>query len=305
MPDTGALASVAPKNLERHAVLRDFLARDLFFVGAFPKSGSTWLQVMLNAHPEVGCRGEGHFFNNLWPLLEEALNRHNTVIDRKNATIFAEFQPYPRFDRDHFEYLMAVAVGLLMTRAHGDQDKRVLGEKTPNTVLRLTQLEAVFPRAKFVHVVRDGRDCAVSAWFHNHRTNPEELYRRHGTFERFSEHIAKIWLANVTAGLKFRSGRAEQCHVVRYEDLSRDPLVAMRPLLAFLGVDTDDAIVRRCVAEGRFEKMSGGRARGEEDRSSFLRRGVVGDWREHFGDEANQRFFAIAGPLMEKVGYRL
>jgi hypothetical protein len=285
------------------ADVRDFLAKDLFFVGSFPKSGSTWLQVMLNAHPEVACRGEGHFFDHFWPLLEDALKKHNGLIDLKNKTIFEEFEPFPRFDQEHMLVLMATSIALLLGRSKNVRERRVLGEKTPNNLLHLTQLDAVFPRAKFVQVIRDGRDCAVSAWFHNQRTNPSELQRRHGTFARFSEHIARIWSANVEIGLRFAASRPGRCLIVRYEDLCRDPAAELRALFGFLDVDTGEALLRHCATEGRFEKMSGGRSPGVEDRGSFLRRGVSGDWRNHFSIRTNRAFFAIAGDVMGRVGY--
>jgi hypothetical protein len=289
--------------LTRHTDIQQFLAKDLFFIGAFPKSGSTWLQVMLNAHPEIGCHGEGHFFDHFWPLLEAALTKHNQLIGLKNATIFEEFPPFPQFNQEHLHFLMASAVALLLIRGKDTRDKRVVGEKTPNNLLHLERLEAVFPTAKFVQIVRDGRDCAVSAWFHNHRTNPTELRRRHGTFASFANHIAEIWSANVEIGLRFRASRAGRCHIVRYEDLCRDPHEGLRAVLSFLNADTSDAVVRRCVAEGSFERMSGGRSPGVEDRASFLRRGIAGDWRNHFTLRANRAFVAIAGGVMGQLGY--
>jgi len=300
----GAAVSATPSTFAGwHEDVRNFLAKDLFFVGSFPKSGSTWLQVMLNAHPDIACHGEGHFFDHFWPLLEDALKKHNGLIDLKNKTIFEEFQPFPRFDRAHFNFLMASAMALLLSRYDDVQGKRVVGEKTPNNLLHLMQLESVFPRAKFVQVVRDGRDCAVSAWFHNQRTNPEELLRRHETFARFSEHIARIWSANVEIGLRFGASRPDRCLIIRYEDLCRDPATTLRALFGFLEVDAGDALLHRCVAEGRFERMTGGRSAGVEDRASFLRRGVSGDWRNHFTIRTNRAFFGIAGAVMGRMGY--
>ena len=80
---------------------------------------------------------------------------------------------------------MATSIALLLGRYKDVRERRVVGEKTPNNLLHLTQLDAVFPRAKFVQVIRDGRDCAVSAWFHNQRTNPSELQRRHENVRAF------------------------------------------------------------------------------------------------------------------------
>ena len=53
-------------------VIEEMREKHLFFMGGLPKSGSTWLQIMLHAHPEVSCAGEGHFMTYLAPRLSEA-----------------------------------------------------------------------------------------------------------------------------------------------------------------------------------------------------------------------------------------
>ena len=58
-----------------------------------------------------------------------------------------------------------------------------------------------------------------------------------------------------------------------------------------------------CVADSSFEKLTRGRGRGQEDRSSFYRRGAIGDWREHFDEEAIEAFAAKAGDLLIQLGY--
>jgi Sulfotransferase family len=303
MPDQGNQPSVTINYLEQHADIRNFFAKDLFFIGANPKSGSTWLQVMLNAHPDISCRGEGHFIDRLSPSLRDALKQHSALITLKNTTIFNELPPFPPFLNEHFRYLLTSAIALLLMQSANPRTARVIGEKTPNNVVHFAQLHALFPHAKFLHVLRDGRDCAVSAWFHNQRTNPEELRRRHPTFEHFAESIAQSWKVIVAAGNAFCATHPGRCLTVRYDELSLHPRETMVAVLAFLGVAADDNIVARCVDQGAFEKMSGGRLPGMEDRSSFMRQGQSGNWRQHFTPEANRRFLSIAGEAMTLSGF--
>ena len=61
-------------------------------------------------------------------------------------------------------------------------------------------------------------------------------------------------------------------------------------------------VARSCTESASFEKMSGRRP-GQEDATSHLRKGVVGDWREHFDDEISFRFESIAGYLLTELGY--
>ena len=45
-------------------------SKQIFFIGGTAKSGTTWVQLLLDAHPEVSCNGEGHFLDNLKPALK-------------------------------------------------------------------------------------------------------------------------------------------------------------------------------------------------------------------------------------------
>ena len=306
----GPVAAAKPVPQERvdyqdlHANIEKFLAKDLFFIGAHPKSGTTWLQVMLNAHPEISCSGEGHFINRFAPLLETAVKTHNQLIARKNGSIFREFKPFPLLGQHEFTYLVASAISLMMMRATDFQRARVIGEKTPDNVLHFAQLAAIFPNAKFLHVLRDGRDCVVSTWFHNLRVNPEETQRRYQTMHDFITFMAKSWSSYVDRGLRFQAAYPQRCLTVRYEDMVANPRDAMRAVFQFLSVDVSLAVLRRCVEAGKFETMSGGRQPGEENRASFLRQGMPENWRQHLTPEDNKAFLDIAGNVMTRVGYK-
>ena len=77
----------------------------------------------------------------------------------------------------------------------------------------------------------------------------------------------------------------------------------MTRLLRFLGAASDEKSVGRCVAAATFERLSKGRIRGEEDPSSFFRKGVAGDWRSAFTDRDRRLVEEEAGGLLRKLGY--
>lgn len=304
MPDQTTALPDTFSYSEQQAGIARVLAKDLFFIGAYPKSGTTWLQVMLNAHPEIICRGEGHLLDRFAPLLEGAVNTQNNFIRQKNTTVFRGLPPFPRFEEQHLLFLLVSAIALILGRSDDRRDVRVIGEKTPDNLRYFPLLGRLFPTAKFLHVVRDGRDCAVSAWFHNLRVNAKELHRRHGTFDRFSEDTARRWTPWVEGGLRFCAARPERCMTVRYEDMVERGDDTMRAVLGFLGVEASADVVRRCIAAGAFEAMSGGRQRGIEDRGSFTRLGLPGNWRDHLTAESNGVFQAIAGEMLTRLGYQ-
>src|SRR5690606_15031419 len=85
-----------------------------------------------------------------------------------------------------------------------------------------------FPNAKFIHVIRDGRDCAAS--FHRRwQSNPRRTVTR--------------WKHSVRQGREQGASLGDRYLEVRYEDVTRDPDIALRGICSFLGIEFDDSIL--------------------------------------------------------------
>jgi hypothetical protein len=303
MADIAAAADRFDFDSLQHAVAR-VRSEQVFFIGGAPKSGTTWLQYLLNAHPEVSCGGEGHFPNRLLPMLAKALQTYNTGINVKNRSIYGRRTGQPLFTDQHAYHLVTVAIGMMLSRPE-KPNARIVGDKTPDNVRHFALLANLFPRAKFIHIVRDARDCAVSAWFHNQRLNPTELAKKFDAFGPFAERFAQIWAGNVRTGVTFANAAPERCLTIRYEDLCDNSLNSLDPVCAFLGASRDPATLRACCEAADFVNLSGGRSRGQEDRGSFFRRGVPGDWRRHFDVQTERAFREKAEPWMANFRYSL
>jgi lipopolysaccharide transport system ATP-binding protein len=92
--------------------------------------------------------------------------------------------------------------------------------------------------------------------------------------------------------------------LLHYEDLLLRDEEILVPLLTrkcSLGVSAET--VRKAIASCRFEKLTGGRSRGEEDVTSHERKGVAGDWRNHFTERVKREFKARYGDLLIATGY--
>jgi hypothetical protein len=286
-----------------HSANSALRSKQIFFVGGAMKSGTTWLQILLDMHPSISCNGEGHIPNHLAPLLKRALDEHNDYIVWKNTTIFKEFRGYPSFTEEHYLYLLASAITFLLSEQTKHKSARAIGEKTPDNVFFLPLLSAVFPRARFIQVIRDGRDCAVSGWFHNLRVSPEWTRKTYTSMDDYVKKFAEIWASAVSAGCKFGEQQSARYMELRYEDLSSNPEGTLETVFRFLGVGFSQDTVKKCCAGGSFEKLSGGRSRGEENRESFLRKGLPGEWRNHLNDEMNKIFQEKAGEWLSRFGY--
>ncbi len=304
-----AVNTEAPaENFDCRAILSDLqqlLSKQLFFIGGGIGAGTTWLQVLLDQHPEISCRGEGHFVTFLAGGLHHIIGEYNRYLSTKNAIIYRELQGYPLFGTIEFNALHATAMLLMMNKQRGGKSARAVGEKTPENVRTFDGLRIAFPTAKFIHMLRDPRDSAVSGWHLGQRTDPAEVAATFGNKTGYFRKYLDFWLSETMQGIEFGRRYPRQYIRLHYADLLERAEAALQPVLASLGVDDSPEIARSCIAAADFRQLSGGRERGREDPSSHLRRGVNGDWVNHFDDEMNQLYLAKAGPVMKLTGVEL
>jgi Sulfotransferase family len=278
----------------------------LFIVGC-PRSGTTLLGRMVDAHPDVAVIHEGRFapdwFERMRGLTAEGLVMPELIDELlahppfRNVSASREqlegllgdgdAVPYAEFVRGIFD---------LHGRAHG---KRLVGDKTPHYVRSIPTLHELWPEARIVHLIRDGRDVSQSvlAW--------RKVAERGGSVARFSafqeDRIAAVacwweWLV--------RLGREDGAalgpglyHEIRYESLVAEPAEECRRLCDFLGVHFDDRMIG--FHEGRERNDPGLNAK------KAWRRVTPGlrDWRSEMPPGDVERFEAAAGGLLDELGY--
>jgi hypothetical protein len=145
------------------------------------------------------------------------------------------------------------------------------------------------------HVVRDPRDILVSAYFSHLHSHPvedwpqlsqirEHLQRRSRSSGLLESFVHQQYQFRQMAAWRPRPGVRE----VRMEELTAAPEDGFVDVLDSMGLvghgerQVSEATVRRIVHANRFEVLSGGRAAGQEDETDHYRKGVAGDWVEHF-----------------------
>ena len=77
----------------------------------------------------------------------------------------------------------------------------------------------------------------------------------------------------------------------------------MTRLFEWFGCDASQATVAEVVARNAFSVVSGGRSPGEADAKSFLRKGIAGDWKNHFDAECDALYREVAGEALDAAGY--
>jgi hypothetical protein len=174
--------------------------------------------------------------------------------------------------------------------------KPLVGDKTPGYVREMATLHALWPRARFVHLIRDGRDVwlSVADW-----NKADRSLGRFATWPRDPVTTAALWWER-SVRLGRETGRPlgpALYHEVRYEDLVGDPAEVSRALCTFLGIAYDEAMLQ--YHEGR-QRDAGGRSA----KSAWLPPTPgLRDWRKQMAAADVERFEAAAGDLLDELGY--
>jgi hypothetical protein len=264
------------------------------FIGGAVKSGTTWVEKLLNAHPELFMTGENHLFS--WPP-EDAVR---SLFDQNQHPYFYSLVPTPKAGHLYAGMFRWGFACVLLSQYKAISDIAVLGDKSPTYSQHVAQILSLFPNARYIHCVRHPLDVAVARMFHesNLLNDSPELsaiplrYRsRVASFvripikkgEMFREPALLRWCLdewiNANVALQdFNTKRSDRILIVRYEDLASNGTSQIGKILRFLGVRVDRALIRKCKIESHFTKLSGGRPPGEENVRSFYRKGIVGDY---------------------------
>ncbi len=141
-----------------------------FFIVGCPRSGTTLVQRMINAHNQIAITPESHWIPRL-SLRPWAVNREGFVTTKLIRRILAN----PKFARlklgkDELTMLYRKRkkntyfelVSLIFDMYGNTQGKPLVGDKTPDYVRSMQTLHELWPTSRFVHVIRDGRDVALS-----------------------------------------------------------------------------------------------------------------------------------------------
>jgi tetratricopeptide (TPR) repeat protein len=283
-----------------HAIT-DVLKKRLFFIAGTEKSGTTWLQQLIDAHPRAACRGEGQFFTSLVPEMTSAIQRYSTFVSGLNQKVFSETGGFPELTEASRLKIIRYAIGCLLSEYGAGREIDAVGEKTPGTTRALPLVEALFPQAKVIFILRDGRDIAISGWMHLQRQYGPEQARE--TLENYAIRIAICWWQDYMKALRFSVQHHGRMHIVRYEDLHESPRETLAGIFDFLDLASSDNILDDCLSQADFSRLSGGRSRGEENPASHFRKGIVGDWKNHFDSATIAAFESRAGDLLHHLGY--
>lgn len=97
--------------------------------------------------------------------------------------------------------------------------------------------------------------------------------------------------------------RLEKVFLLRYEELSLDTWGSLQRLVEFIGFTVPPDILQKICEFNSFQYLSGGRPPGQEDRAHHYRKGIIGDWKNHYTEENKETVKMACGQLLIDIGY--
>jgi len=306
---------------EEVSEIKQFFLREKFFIFGHARSGTTLLMRLLRLHPEVHCNYQAHFFTRQ-PLLKSLVNTPEAEewLTRKSN----------RWNqgRDLSPLVLRATADFIMERDAAKEGKMIVGDKSPSSTIHgqaVRDLHAVYPDAKLVYIVRDGRDVLISERFRNlveeskflkaeDKHVIEELRKdqtpfTNGTRSIFTESVIRRvtngWVTNVreTEEEGKRLFRDNYCSL-RYEDVLEHPFEELSRLWKFLGVKKIDKSLEKTIkAEMESNPDEDWQAKRNEGIASFLPKGHAGNWERLFTAHDKALFKEVAGEMLIKWNY--
>ena len=306
--------------------IKHFFPREKFFILGHARSGTTLLMRLARLHPEVHCNYQAHFFTRkpLLKLLVDSSDMEEWLTRKSNRW---------NQGRDLSPLVLRASADFIMEREAAREGKRIVGDKSPSSTIHgqaVRDMHAVYPDAKLIYIVRDGRDVLISERFRNFveeskfltmedkrilsdlRLDPASF--RLGSTQAFSDgrrsiftdtfirRVAKGWAIN----LQETEDEAKRLYgrnyfALRYEDLLKNPFREMSRLWKFLGVERiDKSLEKKIKAEMESNPDEEWQAKRDEGIAPFLPKGQAGNWQRLFSAKDTSVFKEVAGDELVK-----
>ena len=260
-----------------------------FFIVGNDRSGTTMLRMILDRGPDAAIPPESMFLTDVAPGTPDPQALAEEVWNHPKVALWELPGPAPQLapglDPDAAIRAALAAPFEAYARKLG---KPRWGDKTPHYVNHDDAQLEIWPDARFVVIVRDGRDVALSL-------------RRMPFGPNNAWAAAQWWARGIRAGERAQARHPGHVMTVRYEDLARDPSTHVPPVCAFLGLAYDEDMLALERAD---------RSRIVADQASWfptLFDGVnakaVERWRREMPRRDQAVFAALAGAELARFGY--
>ena len=286
----------------------DYAGENLVFVVGCPRSGTTWVQRLLATHPCVRTGQESDIFD-LYVGPQLRIWQQELAVDssgRGGVGLGCYFT-----DDEYRSILKAYLLKLLAPMVGELKPGELFVEKTPGHVLYATEIRALLPNVRFIHVLRDARDTVASLLSASRGWGRTWAPRR-------AADAARTWVTHVRAAQRAKESLpSAQFIEVRYETFHRDGASELRKVADWLHLTWSDEDVRNALQRnspdaaraGRGTPIPLGGAFGQggnttvKEPPGFIRRASTGGWQRDLNALEKLQVWRVAHATMAELGY--
>jgi len=266
------------------------------FVLGVRRSGTTLLRVMLDRHSQLAVPDESYFVPQLADRHRGRVDPDAFLDDLSRITTLRDWGLRVDDVRPRLRPGMrpGEAIGAVYEAYAALHGKPRWGDKTPMYMRHLSLLERLFPDAQFVHLVRDGRDAALSFL-----EMPEGTFTRTWAHPTSPAQFACLWRKEVGDARSLGRRVGPQRYLeVRYEELVADADAAVSAICGFADIPFEASMLAYAGAVDVSDKPH---------QQRLLRPPTTGvrSWREDMSADDVAAFEAIAGDLLAGLGYEV
>ena len=277
------------------------------FVVGVGRSGTTLLRLMLDAHPQLAIPAETQFVPEVLERQGECRGADELVDVIVGARTWDDFG----LDEEHLREAAAGAQGAadVLRAFYGlcaeREGKPRWGDKTPGYVKRMRTIGGALDEARFIHLIRDGRDVALSR-------------RSYGMgADKTIADVADLWKRRIENARRQAKKLRDRYLELRYEDLVAETEPALRSVCELIELEFDPAMLAHHDGAGeRIAELGGlapegerrGREAGERQAAHALASqppsgARTGVWRTEMDPADRAEFEHVAGDLLAELGY--
>jgi len=260
----------------------------LFIVG-LSRSGTKLIRDLINNNNFVSLPNiESHFLPKI--LGDEKISLNN-AIEIISKSLFV--QRFPKNDFPSIELLegsekienkIQLVEAILKYYGNIDENQKwndnvIWGDKTPSYLRHLELLDTCFPESKFIHIIRDPRDRALSVNL---------------TWGKSMERATELWRSEIQKASEWRSKKDHYLEI-KYEDLTNDPISVLKSTCDFLGIDFSEQMLTLNKPSEKYGKSSRLKSVNKTNTQKF----------EVLKPSQIKRLEEIAFPVMKELGYKI
>ena len=273
----------------------------IFIIGT-ERSGTNLLRLILNSHSDIAIPHPPHImknFSKLEPLYGDLREDKNFKALIRDVVTMVGLHPYPweiKLDGEKIfrqipeRNLINIFFAIYDQYLESTHKKR-WGCKSTFMIYHVALIRRYYPRAKFLYMVRDGRDVALSA--------KKSIFNRYSVY-----YTARLWKKEQQIGISWLSDlSSKDIFVVKYEDLLSDPQAAVKSLCDFLDEPFEKSMLD--FAATKEAKKSASISASWKNTSRPIIKDNVNKFKNELTDKEVFLFEAIAGPELEYFSYAL